>query len=151
MWLITTESIYSFTFSEALLSVCSVRIGAVSKWTLGWILFFYLGEETNSTTMSKNNTNTGKTTTQSDMKDGLSIQVCRSISKQVNVQQKPLKLIWKFLGVILTVLFDVKSYQMAGWQFFIKQLIELCFVVQLRMQKQDNFIIINTKLRMWFG
>lgn len=44
MWLITTESIYSFPFSEALLSVCPVRIGAVSKWTLGWILFFYLGE-----------------------------------------------------------------------------------------------------------
>lgn len=129
MWLITTESIYSFTFSEAL-SVCSVRIGAVSKWTLGWILFFYLGEETNSTTMSKNNTNTGKTTTVWHEGWFKHSGLCRSISKQVNVQQKPLKLIWKFLGVILTVLFDVKSYQMAGWQFFIKQLIEFCCSVE---------------------
>lgn len=39
MWLITTESIYSFPFSEALLSVCSARKGAVSKWTLEFCSF----------------------------------------------------------------------------------------------------------------
>lgn len=149
MWLITTESIYSFTFSEAL-SVCSVRIGAVSKWTLGWILFFYLGEETNSTTMSKNNTNTGKTTTQSDMKDGLSIQVCvgQLVNKWMcsknhwNWYENFWGLFWQCCLMLSHIRWQADSFLLSSW---------LSFVVQLRMQKQDNFIIINTKLRMWFG
>lgn len=115
-----------------------------------WILFFYLGEETNSTTMSKNNTNTGKTTTQSDMKDGLSIQVCvgQLVNKWMcsknhwNWYKHFWGLFWQCCLMLSHIRWQADSFLLSSWLS--------CFVVQLRMQKQDNFII-NTKLRMWFG